>query len=159
MGFGLPAAVGARVAAPERDVITIIGDGGFLMSGVELMTAQREGLPIVVIVFNDGQLNQIRFQQLTDSGRSQAVRLANPDYETLAASFGVSYVRFDARALNDTEQLLRGRQRPLLMEVGVGDSWDLRMRTGVAVAKRVGRKVIRPGLRAWIKDRLGRGDP
>jgi acetolactate synthase-1/2/3 large subunit len=155
MGFGLPAAIGARVAAPERDVITIVGDGGFLMSGMELMTAQREGLPMVVIVFNDGQLNQIRFQQLSEYGRSHAVRLANPDYQTLAASFGLPYVRFDANSLNRTKELLRG-QRPLFMEVAVGDSMDLRVRASVALTKSVGRAVIAPGLRAWLKARLGR---
>lgn len=154
MGFGLPAAIGARVAAPDRDVIAIVGDGGFLMSGLELMTAQREELPMVVIVFNDGQLNQIRFQQLSEYGRSHAVRLANPDYETLAASFGISYVRFDANPLSHTKELLRNVQRPLLMEVAVGDSVDLRVRTGVALTKSVGRAVISPGLRGWLKARL-----
>jgi acetolactate synthase-1/2/3 large subunit len=157
MGFGLPAAVGARVAAPERDTVVIVGDGGFLMSGLEIMTAQREGLPIVVIVFNDGQLNQIRLQQLGEFGRSHAVRLANPDYQRLAAAFGVEYVRFDANSLRETENLLRGKRRPLLMEVAVGDSVDLRVRTSIALTKRVGRKIISPGLRAWIKARLGQG--
>jgi len=156
MGFGLPAAIGARVAAPERDVIAIVGDGGFLMSGLELMTAQREGLPLAVIVFNDGQLNQIRYQQLSEHGHSHAVRLTNPDYETLAASFRLPYVRFDANPLSRTAELLRGR--PLFMEVAVGDSVDLRVRTGVALAKNVGRKVIAPGVRDWIKARLGRGE-
>jgi acetolactate synthase-1/2/3 large subunit len=158
MGFGLPAAIGARVAAPERDVIAIVGDGGFLMSGLELMTAQREGLPLVVIVFNDGQLNQIRFQQLSEHGRSHAVRLTNPDYQTLAASFGLPYVRFDTNPLSRTAELLRGGRRPLLMEVAVGDSVDLRVATGVALAKNVGRKVIAPGVRDWIKARLGLGE-
>jgi acetolactate synthase-1/2/3 large subunit len=156
MGFGLPAAIGARVAAPERDVIAIVGDGGFLMSGLELMTAQREALPMLVIVFNDGQLNQIRFQQLSEYGRSHAVRLANPDYQTLAASFGLPYLRFDANPLNRTKELLR--ERPLFMEVAVGDSLDLRVRTSVALTKSIGRAVIAPGLRAWIKARLGLGE-
>jgi acetolactate synthase I/II/III large subunit len=155
MGFGLPAAIGARVAAPERDIIAIVGDGGFLMSGLELMTAQREGLPMLVIVFNDGQLNQIRFQQLSEYGRSHAVHLANPDYQTLAASFGLPYVRFDANPLSRTKELLR-EQRPLFMEVPVGDSLDLRVRTSVALTKSFGRAVIAPGLRAWLKARLGR---
>ena len=158
MGFGLPAAIGARIAAPERAIIAIVGDGGFLMSGLELMTAQREGLPMVVIVFNDGHLNQIRFQQLSEHGRSHAVHLANPDYHTLAASFGLPYVRFDANPLSRTKKLLCGRQRPLLMEVAVGDSLDLRVRAGVALTKSFGRAVIAPGLRAWLKARLGRGE-
>ncbi len=158
MGFGLPAAIGARVAAPERDVVAIMGDGGFLMSGLELMTAQREGLPMVVIVFNDGQLNQIRFQQLSEYGRSHAVRLANPDYQTLAASFGLPYVRFDANPLSRTAELLRDGRGPLFMEVAVGDSLDLRVRTGVALTKSFGRAVIAPSLRAWLKARLRRGE-
>jgi len=158
MGFGLPAAIGARVAAPGRNVIAIVGDGGFLMSGMELMTAQREGLRMVVIVFNDGQLNQIRFQQLSEYGRSHAVRLVNPDYQTLATSFGIPYVRFDANPLNRTKELLCDMQRPLFIEVAVGDSLDLRVRTGVALTKSIGRAVIAPGLREWVKARLGRGE-
>jgi len=154
MGFGLPAAIGACVAAPDRDVIAIVGDGGFLMSGLELMTAQREELPLVVIVFNDGQLNQIRLQQLGDSGRSHAVRLANPDYETLATAFGISYGGFNVSALSETEKHIRATRRPLLIEVPVGDSLDLHVRTGVALTKTVARKVMGPGLRAWIKARL-----
>jgi acetolactate synthase-1/2/3 large subunit len=156
MGFGLPAAIGARVAAPGRKILAIVGDGGFLMSGLELMTAQREELPLVVMVFNDGQLNQIRFQQLSEYGRSHAVDLANPDYEALAASFGLPYLRFDTTPLDRTKKLLGDKPSPLFIEVRVGDSVDLRVRAGVALAKGVGRAVITPGLRAWLKRRLGR---
>jgi acetolactate synthase-1/2/3 large subunit len=157
MGYGLPAAIGARVGVPGRDIVAIIGDGGFLMSGLELMTAQREGLSLTVIVFNDGQLNQIRFQQLSEYGRSHAVRLANPDYETLAASLGLEYIRFDASALSRTQELLGGGQRRLFIEVAVGDSMDLRIHSGIAFTKSVGRSVISPGVRAWLRARLGRG--
>ena len=54
MGFGLPAAIGAKLAAPERPVVAVLGDGGFAMSGMELLTAVREKIPLTVIVFNDG---------------------------------------------------------------------------------------------------------
>ena len=57
MGFGLPASIGAKLGAPERPVAALIGDGGFLMSGMELVTAARDAIPLLVIVFNDGTLN------------------------------------------------------------------------------------------------------
>ncbi|HWH51405.1 MAG TPA: thiamine pyrophosphate-binding protein, partial [Gemmatimonadaceae bacterium] len=68
MGYGLPAAIGARIAAPTRPVVALIGDGGFAMSGLELLTAVRERIGMSVIVFNDGQLGQIRLQQLSNYG-------------------------------------------------------------------------------------------
>ena len=60
MGFGLPSALAAKLAAPDRPVVAVVGDGGMLMSGLELATAVREGIDLTVIVFNDGYLNQIR---------------------------------------------------------------------------------------------------
>ena len=57
MGFGLPAALGAKAAFPERTVVAVVGDGCFLMSGMELATAVQENLPVVVILVNDGSLS------------------------------------------------------------------------------------------------------
>src|SRR6185437_11466016 len=73
MGFALPSAIAAKLAAPSRPVVALVGDGGALMSGLELAVAVREKLSLTVVVFNDGYLNQIRMQQLQDCGRGHGV--------------------------------------------------------------------------------------
>ena len=83
MGFGLPSALAARLAAPSRPVVALMGDGGMLMSGLELATAVREQIDLTVIVFNDGYLNQIRMQQLGDAGRDHGVTLPVIDFQAL----------------------------------------------------------------------------
>lgn len=92
MGFGIPAAIGAKIAYPNRDVVCICGDGGFLISGFELLTTVREKLKIIVIIFNDGALGLIKHLQQLSYGRTYSVDLHNPDFETLAESLDIGYV-------------------------------------------------------------------
>jgi acetolactate synthase-1/2/3 large subunit len=97
MGFGLPAALGAKAAFPERKVVAVAGDGGFLMSGMELATAVQERLPVVVVLVNDNSLTLIRAtQERRYAGRFIGVDLCNPDFGTLAQAFGVRYARADS---------------------------------------------------------------
>ena len=91
MGFGLPGAIGAALARPEACVIACVGDGGLALSAGELLTAVREGIDLVVVVFNDGRLNLIRRQQVARSGYESGVGLRNPDYSALAEAVGCSY--------------------------------------------------------------------
>lgn len=99
MGYGIPAALGAKAAFPDRAVVAVVGDGGFLMSGMELATSVQERLPIVVVLVNDNCLTLIRStQQRRYAERYIAVDLRNPDFAQLAASFGVHYARVDRDA-------------------------------------------------------------
>ena len=90
MGFGLPAAIGAQFARPEMLVFAICGDGGFQMSIPELSTIASNGLPIKIIVMNNGHLGMVRqWQTLFYNNRLSAVELeAFPDAEKLAAAYG-----------------------------------------------------------------------
>jgi acetolactate synthase-1/2/3 large subunit len=63
MGFGIPAAIAAQLAMPSSTVVCLTGDGGFLMMAGELMTAKRYNLPIITVVFSDGELNLIKIKQ------------------------------------------------------------------------------------------------
>jgi len=153
MGFGLPAAIGAKLAAPDRVVVALVGDGGFLMSGLELLTARRENVPLVTIVFNDGHLNQIRLQQWSAYGHAHAVDLLNPDFRALAEGLGVGYVRFGEEAEGAIEQALTG-SIPILIEVVVGDSMAMRKVPAVARAKTLARSAMSAGFRNWLKGRL-----
>src|SRR5262249_13672432 len=97
MGYGLPAALGARVAFPERTIVSIMGDGCFLMSGMELATAVQEKLPVIVVLINDGSLTLIKaIQERRYEGRYIGVDLQNPDFGLLASAFGVRAWRVDS---------------------------------------------------------------
>ena len=89
MGYGVPAAVAAKVVHPERTVICFAGDGDFLMSGQELATAAQYDLPIVVLVVNNGMYGTIRMHQERHyPGRVVGTDLANPDFAAFARAFG-----------------------------------------------------------------------
>jgi acetolactate synthase-1/2/3 large subunit len=90
MGFGLPAAVGAQFAYPDKLVIAILGDGGFQMSIPELSTIASHGLPIKIVVMNNGYLGMVRqWQTLFYNNRLSAVELDSfPDAEKLAGAYG-----------------------------------------------------------------------
>jgi len=91
MGFGLPAAIGAQFGNPDKLVIALVGDGGFQMSLPELSTVASYGLPIKIIIMNNGYLGMVRqWQELFYSRRYCAVEMdAFPDCEKLAAAFGI----------------------------------------------------------------------
>jgi acetolactate synthase-1/2/3 large subunit len=89
MGYGVPAAVAAKLRFPERTVVVVAGDGDFSMSGHELATAAQYGAAIVVIVVNNGMLATIRMhQERAYPGRTIATELRNPDFVALARAYG-----------------------------------------------------------------------
>src|SRR5204863_1017023 len=96
MGFGIPAALGAKAAYPDRAVVAVVGDGGFLMSGMELATAVQEKLPVVVVLVNDSSLTLIKaIQERRYEGRYIGVDLLNPDFGRFAEAFGVRFWRVE----------------------------------------------------------------
>lgn len=108
MGYAIPAAIGARLARPDRAVVALLGDGGFAMSGLELLTAVRERIPLTAIVFNDGRYGLIHRQQMGAHGRSHGTELLNPEIESLAGSIGARYVRLSDRTARKLSGLIRG---------------------------------------------------
>lgn len=97
MGFGFPAAMGAKVAKPENNVIDIAGDGSFLMNSQELATVVVEDIPIVAAVFNNRYLGMVRqWQELFYDKRYSAVDLGNsPDFVKLAEAYGAEGIRVE----------------------------------------------------------------
>ncbi len=91
MGYSIPAMVSAKMAFPSRQVIGVVGDGGFLMTGAEIVTALRYKLNPVVLLFNDGELGLIREAQEHIYGRTSCIELLNPDYGLLARAYGANY--------------------------------------------------------------------
>jgi acetolactate synthase-1/2/3 large subunit len=96
MGIGVPGAIAAKLAHPDRRVITVTGDGGFLMNVQELETAVRERVPIVVLVWRDEAYGVIRWNQQRQFGRTGLVQFGNPDLVKLAQSFGAEGMRVTA---------------------------------------------------------------
>ncbi len=89
MGYGLPAAIAAKLLHPERIVVGVCGDGDFLMTGQELATAMHERANVVVLVVNNGMYGTIRMhQERRFPGRAVATELANPDFAKYAEAFG-----------------------------------------------------------------------
>jgi len=93
IGFGLPAAIGAKIAKPDRPVVALCGDGGFLFSCHELATAARYHVAIPVLLFNDNAFGIVDYGQRKEGQLDGDERLANPDFVRLAKSFGAETER------------------------------------------------------------------
>ncbi len=123
LGHAFPVGVGAKLGAPDRAVVVISGDGGFLYNSQELATAVQYGIGIVVIVFNDNAYgNVLRAQQEQFRGHVLGTRLHNPDFVSLGLAYGARAVR--ANGADELEVALEGALeigRPTLIEVPVGE--------------------------------------
>ena len=122
LGAGFPTALGVQVACPDRAVLSINGDGGFMFNAQELSTAVQQGLGVVAVVFEDGAYGNVRrMQEERYGGRVIASELHNPDFVRLAESFGAVGVRADTpEALRDAVAGGWGRRVPTVVKVRVG---------------------------------------
>ncbi len=118
LGYGLPAAIGAKLAAPSRAVVALVGDTGLMFTVQELSTAVQLGLPIPIVVWNNDGLGQIRDDMALSGIGHVGVNPLNPDFLALARSFGCEAVRPDS--LEAFGQALSGAFKancPTLIEV------------------------------------------
>ncbi|HCS72022.1 MAG TPA: thiamine pyrophosphate-binding protein, partial [Rhodospirillaceae bacterium] len=91
MGYGVPAAVAAKLRHPERDVVCFAGDGCFLMTGQEMATAKQYGANVIFIVVNNGMYGTIRMHQEREyPSRVSGTQLVNPDFAALAKAYGAT---------------------------------------------------------------------
>jgi acetolactate synthase-1/2/3 large subunit len=151
MGYAIPTAIGARLTAPKRTVVALVGDGGFAMTGLELLTAKREGISLVVIVFVDGSLGQIRMQQLGNYGATHAVELQNPDLRLFAEAIGVGY---ELAAAEDIEAIVKRsieRSGVTLIEVPVGDTMKIRGHAAMVRTGEATRRIMSPRFSRMLK--------
>ena len=130
LGWGYGAALGAAAAAPNRKVVLVCGDGGFMFQAGELATAMHHKLPVVAVVFDDGAFGNVRRIQAQGYGnRSIASDLTNPDFVRFAESFGMA--AFKATSPDALEHALRtafALNAPALVHVPVGEMpspWDM----------------------------------
>lgn len=121
MGYGLPAAIAAKLARPERDVIALAGDGCFQMVSQDLATAVQYGAAIVLIVANNAGFGTIRAAQTQHyPGRVTATSLVNPDFAALAKAHGANGIRVgDLGAFVDAFERARSAAGPFLIELTI----------------------------------------
>ena len=123
MGYAVPAAIGAKLALPERDVFAIVGDGAFMMTCMEIVTAVSHGLGIVYYLFHDGELSQIAQAQEIPYGRKPCSTLGQLRAEGVALATGAAYVALgsdaDIAAAIAEAKILAATGRPVIVDVAI----------------------------------------
>lgn len=121
MGFALPAAIGVKMGAPDREVVVIVGDGGFQMTPQELGTIAQENLNIKVMILNNSFLGMVRqWQQLFFDNRYSFVNITNPDFVMLSTAYGIAAARVSERDdLASAIRTMLDHKGPYVLEVVV----------------------------------------
>lgn len=121
MGFGLPASIGAKMGAPDREVIAIIGDGGFQMTIQELGTIFQTGAAVKIVILNNNFLGMVRqWQQLFFDKRYSSVHLINPDFIAIAKAYCIAGQKVNERIdLDAAVDTMLNHKGPYLLEVKV----------------------------------------
>ena len=96
MGIAVPGAIAAKLHYPERTVVAVTGDAGFMMNSQELETALRVGTPLIVLIWTDSKYGLIEWHQLKEFGRSSFIDFNNPDFVKYAESFGAKGYRVES---------------------------------------------------------------
>lgn len=119
MGYSIPAALGAKMAAPQTQVVAVCGDGSFQMSMCELATMQQNKVPLKIVVFNNGYLGLVReYQHNTYKGNYSVVDLSgNPDLSLLTSAYGIPFMRLkDCKNMDKIIAEFLKAEGPILME-------------------------------------------
>lgn len=135
MGYSVPAAIGAKLACPHRPVVGLIGDGAFLMTGMELVTAANYGVPACFFILRDGELSQIAQFQRKSLNRETLTNLFELNFGHLAKAVGMDYLALQtnqdiAGVLNEALSLT-SKGKPVLIEVNIDYSQSTYFSTGV----------------------------
>ena len=135
MGYSVPAALGAALACPDRPVVALAGDGAFLMTGLELLTACQLELPVTVLVLRDRELAQIAQFQQRALARKTATRLPDYDLSSLAAAVGAEHLNLSSdgavREVLDRARMLTAEGRSVVVEVEIDYSQETYFTAGV----------------------------
>ncbi len=127
LGYGLPAGLGAQIGAPEKPVVIFAGDGGILYTLQEMMTASEEKLPVLVLLWNNGWLQQIREGFVDKNIEPIAVHPATPDFQQLANAFGWRALQTNSTTglddlIRKAYASARSQGMPVLVEYLSGDA-------------------------------------
>jgi acetolactate synthase-1/2/3 large subunit len=128
MGIGVPGAIAAKLLYPERRVVTVTGDGGFLMNAQEIETAVREGVNFVALIFHDKSYSLIEIKQQIQFGRKSYVNFGNPDFVKFAQSFGAVGYRIEATdELKPALQEAFSQNKPVIIDCPIDYRENLRI--------------------------------
>jgi len=121
MGFGLPAAVGAKIGNPEKQVIAFIGDGGFQMTIQELGTILQYKVPVKIIILNNGYLGMVRqWQDMFFNKRYASTELVNPDFVAIAGGYSIPAKKVREREeLKDSLSEMLAAEGPYLLDIDI----------------------------------------
>lgn len=121
MGFGLPAAIGAKLGKPDREVVAVLGDGGFQMTMQELGTIMQNRIGLKIIILNNNYLGMVRqWQQLFFDRRYSFTTLENPDIPQIARAYGIDSERVsDPSKLREALERMRDTEGAYLLEVAI----------------------------------------
>jgi acetolactate synthase-1/2/3 large subunit len=121
MGFGLPAAIGAKVGRPDKQIVAFIGDGGFQMTIQELGTILHYRIPVKIIILNNGFLGMVRqWQEMFYKGRYASTELVNPEFVTIAQGYGITAKKVTIRKeLNSSLKELLSAEGPFLLDIAI----------------------------------------
>jgi len=157
MGYCVPAAIGVKLAHRQAKVVGIVGDGAFLMTGLEIITAAEQGLGIAFYVFNDGELSQISQAQNLPYNRKACTVLPAIRIKGIADAAGAAYLRLErdgdiARVIDEAEAIAKKGQ-PVVIDVNIDYSKQTRFTKGVVRTNldrmSLGNKLRMVGRAAW----------
>ncbi len=139
MGFALPAAIGAKMGAPQREVVAVIGDGGFQMTIQELGTIFQTKVPVKIVVLNNGFLGMVRqWQQMFFDRRYASTEMVNPDFVTIAKGYHIKTNQVTERSqLKEAVKEMMAAKEPYFLEVKVEQEENVfpMIPTGAAVSE------------------------
>jgi len=135
MGYAVPAAIGAKFSFPQKQVVSVVGDGAFLMTAMELATANANGLATINFIFNDGELSQIAQAQTRPYNRTTCADVAGVKFEALASATGCEYLRIEnnrelASTIGQAFELAESN-KPVMVDVNIDYSKPTSFTQGV----------------------------
>jgi len=135
MGYAVPATIAAKIANPEKDVVSIVGDGAFLMTCMELVTASMNDIGAIFTVFNDGELSQIAQAQEVPYNRKTCSILAKTQIQGVAQATGATYIRIetDDDIVEKLDKAWEKAQQgiPVILDVNIDYSKKTRFTKGI----------------------------
>ncbi|HNO25513.1 MAG TPA: thiamine pyrophosphate-binding protein [Leptospiraceae bacterium] len=154
MGYAAPASIGVKIANPEKEVAAVIGDGAFLMTCMEILTASALQKGVVYYVFNDGELSQISQGQEIPYNRKTCTVLGNVKFQGIAAAVGAEYLRMETdeqiESVISTARQKAASGVPVIVDVNIDYSKRTRFTSGV-VGTNLGRFPLREKIRFILR--------
>lgn len=128
MGYALPGAIAAKMVHPDKNVVAVAGDGALQMTGMELETAVRLNLPIVILLWRDGGYGLIEWKQKIEFGRSSNIKFGDPDFVALAKAYGAEGFRIEkTEELAPTLEKALKLKKPVLIDCPVDYSENMKL--------------------------------